>query len=85
MAYLSDRMRTFAASGSLQVAVLLEKADDLDEALTKDPSDVTTVLGAWARARALWSEVTGSHSAKAAAIRSLATMAGDSRGGLSGG
>jgi hypothetical protein len=59
MAYLSDRMRTFAASGSPQVVVFLEKADDLDEALTKDPSDVTTVLGAWARARALWSEVAG--------------------------
>ena len=59
MAYLSDRMRTFAASGSPQVAALLEKADDLDEALAKDPSDVTTVLSAWARARALWSEVTG--------------------------
>jgi hypothetical protein len=37
---------------------LLEKADDLDEALAKDPSDLTTVLGAWARAQALWSEVT---------------------------
>jgi hypothetical protein len=36
---------------------LLEKGDDLDEALAKDPSDVTTVLGAWARA--LWPEVTG--------------------------
>jgi hypothetical protein len=59
MAYLSDRMRTFAASGSPQLVALLEKADDLDEALAKDPSDVTTVLGAWARARALWSEVTG--------------------------
>ena len=59
MAYLSDRMRTFAASGSPQAAVLLEKADDLDEAVAKDPSDIRTVLGAWARARALWSEVTG--------------------------
>jgi hypothetical protein len=57
-AYLSDRMRTLAASGCPQAAELLEKADDLDEALVKDPSDVTTVLGAWARARALWSEVT---------------------------
>jgi hypothetical protein len=57
MAYLSDRMRTFAASGT-KAAALLEKADDLDEALAKDPSDVTTVLGAWARAPALWSEVT---------------------------
>ena len=56
MAYFSDRMRKLAASGSPHAAELLEKADDLDEALAKDPSDVTTVLGAWARARALWSE-----------------------------
>jgi hypothetical protein len=61
MAYLSDRMRTLAASGCPQAAELREKADDLDEAFAKDPSDVTTVLGAWARARALWSEVTGEH------------------------
>jgi len=53
MAYLSDRMRALAASGAPQAAALLEKADDLDEAPVKDPSDVTTVLGAWARARAL--------------------------------
>lgn len=59
MAYLSDRMRSLAAIGSPKAAELLEKADDLDEALAKDPSDVTTVLGTWARARALWSEVTG--------------------------
>jgi hypothetical protein len=51
MAYLSDRMRALAASGGPQAAVLLEQADDLDEALAKDPADVTTVLGAWARAR----------------------------------
>ena len=50
MAYLSDRMRTFAASGSSQAAALLEKADELDEAVAKDPSDIRTVLGAWARA-----------------------------------
>jgi hypothetical protein len=59
MAYLSDRMRSLAATGCPQAAELLEKADDLDEALAKDRSDVETVLGAWARARALWSEVTG--------------------------
>jgi hypothetical protein len=59
MAYLSDRVRSLAASGCPQAAELLEKGDDLDEALAKDPSDVTTVLGAWTRARALWSEVTG--------------------------
>ena len=43
MAYLSDRMRTFAACAGPQVAALLEKADDLDEALAKDPSDVLEV------------------------------------------
>ena len=59
MAYLSDRMRSLAATGSPKAAELLEKAGDLDEALAKDPSDVATVLGAWARARALWSEVMG--------------------------
>jgi hypothetical protein len=42
MAYLSDRMRLLAATGCPQAAELLEKADDLDEALAKDPSDVTT-------------------------------------------
>jgi hypothetical protein len=57
MAYLSDRMRLLAATGCAQAAELFEKADDLDEALAKDPSDVAMVLGAWARARALWSEV----------------------------
>ena len=57
MAYLSDRMRLLAATGCSQAAELLEKAHDLDEALAKDPSDVAMVLGAWARARALWSEV----------------------------
>jgi len=58
MAYLSDRMRTLAASGCPQAAELLEKADELDKALAKDPSDLTTVLGAWARAQALWSDIT---------------------------
>jgi len=37
MAYLSDRMRTLAASGCPQAAELLEKADELDKALAKDP------------------------------------------------
>ena len=50
-------MRSLAATGSPKAAELLDKADDLDEAIAKDASDVTTVLGAWARA--LWSEVTG--------------------------
>jgi hypothetical protein len=58
MAYLSDRMRSFAATGSPKAAELLEKADELDKALAKDPSDLTTVLGAWARAQALWSDIT---------------------------
>ena len=53
MAYLSDRMRTLAAIGCPQAAELLEKADELDKALAKDPSDLTTVLGACARERAL--------------------------------
>jgi hypothetical protein len=56
MAFLFDRMRSLAATGSPNSGAARE-ADDLDEALAKDPSDVTTVLGAWARA--LWSEVTG--------------------------
>jgi hypothetical protein len=57
MAYLSDRMRSLAATGSPKAAELLEKANALDQALAKDPSDLTTVLGAWVRAQALWSEV----------------------------
>ena len=44
MAYLSDRMRTLAASGCPKAAELLEKADELDKALAKAPSDLTTVL-----------------------------------------
>ena len=59
MVYLSDRTRSLAATGSPKAAELLDKADDLDEAVAKDPSVVTTVLGACARERALWSEVTG--------------------------
>ena len=58
MADLSDRMRTLAAIGCPQAAQLLEKADELDKALAKDPSDLTTVLGAWAQAQALWSDIT---------------------------
>jgi len=58
MAYLSDRMRTLAAVGYPQAAELREKADELDRALAEDPSDLTTVLGAWARAQALWSYIT---------------------------
>ena len=58
MAYLSDRMRTLAASGCAEAAELLEKADELDKALAEDPSDLTTVLGAWALAQALWSDIT---------------------------
>ena len=58
MAYLSDRMRSLAATGCRQAEELLEKADELDKALAKDPSDLTTVLGAWARAQALWSDIT---------------------------
>jgi hypothetical protein len=38
-----DRMRSLAATGSPKAAELLEKADDLDEALAKDPSDVLEV------------------------------------------
>ena len=58
MAYLSDRMCILAASGCAEAAELLEKADELDKALAEDPSDLTTVLGAWARAQALWSDIT---------------------------
>jgi hypothetical protein len=52
MAYLSDRMRSLAATGSPKAAELLDKADDLDEAVAKDPS-------ACARERALWSKFDG--------------------------
>ena len=50
-------MRTLAAIGCPEAAELLEKADELDKALAKDPSDLTTALGAWARAQALWSDI----------------------------
>ena len=51
-------MRTLAATGCAEAAELLEKADELDKALAEDPSDLTTVLGAWALAQALWSDIT---------------------------
>ena len=38
MVYLSDRTRLLAATGSPKAAELLDKADDLDEAVAKDPS-----------------------------------------------
>ena len=51
-------MRSLAATGCRQAEELLEKADELDKALAKDSSDLTTVLGAWARAQALCSDIT---------------------------
>jgi hypothetical protein len=44
MAYLSDRMRSLAASGCPQAAELLEKADDLDEALAKDTAELLIAI-----------------------------------------
>jgi hypothetical protein len=52
-------MHALAASGSPQAAALLDKADDLDELLAKDPPGVTAVLVHGHEREALWSEVTG--------------------------
>ena len=63
MTDLSDEMRTLAR-GHPRSADLIEKADAFDKAATgfySNPQtvDVMAFLGAWARARRLFSDITG--------------------------
>jgi hypothetical protein len=58
-------MRALAATGHPRAVDLVEKADDFDAKAAahyaKDggPHTAKSMLGAWARARRLWSECTG--------------------------
>lgn len=62
---LSDKMRALADGGHARAIELREKADALDKAeaasLASAPTSDTTkkLLGAWARARRVWSECSG--------------------------
>lgn len=63
---LWDKMRVVADAVTTAVAVELRaKADALEEAVTRAYSEEGTIedtkrmLGCWARARGLWSKVTG--------------------------
>ena len=63
MTALADKMRA-AAPGHLRETELIEKADAFDAASDGFYAEPQTVpvksfLGAWARARKLWSEVSG--------------------------
>jgi len=65
MTELGDRMRALAESGHERAEELLAKAKEFDEKTdahyseTGGPETAKSVLGAWARARRLWSECTG--------------------------
>lgn len=56
MKTLMEKMRSLA-DGHPRGDELREKADKLDAAITN--YDPAKVLGAWARARKLWCEITG--------------------------
>lgn len=59
MTDLSDKMRTFAAGAVPPVVAdqLREKANAFDAAVAQ--GDAKKILGAWARARRVWCDVTG--------------------------
>ena len=65
MTELGDRMRELADSGHDRADELRAKADDFDAktdahyAETGGPDTAKSMLGAWARARRLWSDCTG--------------------------
>lgn len=59
---LGDRMRALADSGHPRAAELREKAaafDAANPANAGDAWDAKRMLGAWARARRVWSECSG--------------------------
>lgn len=61
---LWERMRALAAKGHARAAELREHADALEKATAGFFADNQTVtvqkfMGAWARARKLWCEITG--------------------------
>lgn len=64
MTDLSDKMKTLANNCHVKAKELIEKADAFDSAANGFYSQPQTVnvksfLGAWARARKLWCEVSG--------------------------
>jgi hypothetical protein len=61
MGHLANRMRSLASTGNPRVAELVEKADELDKMINADLWDTKQVLGAWLRARKLWSRSPASH------------------------
>ena len=56
--HLPDRIRTLADTHP-RGAELRERADALERELAQDPPNPMRTLGAWARARKLWCELTG--------------------------
>lgn len=54
---LSNRMRLLAAREPDHAVLLKEKADALDEAVNK--GETRGIIGAWARARRAYCDVTG--------------------------
>lgn len=51
---LTDRMRALAATGHPRAEELHAAADRIDAATT-----ISQIVGAWAKARRLWCEITG--------------------------
>lgn len=61
---LHGKMRALAATGHPRSAELVEKADEFEskaKLFYSNPAhcDVRSFIGAWARARKLWCEITG--------------------------
>lgn len=58
---LGDRMRALADTGHPRADELRAKAQEFDAkaAHAGDRESIKSMLGAWARARRLWSEITG--------------------------
>ncbi len=65
MTDLSDKMRALADSGHARAEELRTKADEFDAkaeahyGANGGPNTAQSMLGAWARARRLWSDCTG--------------------------
>jgi surfactin synthase thioesterase subunit len=55
---LSDKMRALADTGHVRAEELRKAANQLDEKVTLHGLSIGAI-GAWARARKLWSDVTG--------------------------
>ena len=65
MTELSDRMRALAKSGHVRADELNAKAEEFDQKTERhygpdgNTDTAKSMLGAWARARRLWSECSG--------------------------